>query len=110
MKDSFVPLDIEKIGQLSGGNVYKSVMIVGKRANQITHEIKEELSAKLAEFAPAYDNLDEVMENKEQIEISKAYERKPKATQVAMQEFLDEKIYFRDPHVIEEEATETEAD
>ncbi|MDX1908998.1 MAG: DNA-directed RNA polymerase subunit omega [Bacteroidia bacterium] len=96
MKDSFLPLDIHKIGQ-QGGNIYRAIVIVSKRANQITAELKEELSDKLAEFAPQYDNLDEVMENKEQIEISRFYERKPKSTQVAMEEFIRGEIYFRDP-------------
>ncbi|MDX2284439.1 MAG: DNA-directed RNA polymerase subunit omega [Bacteroidia bacterium] len=97
MKDQFLPLDVRKIGDLSG-NVYRSVIIVSKRANQITMDLKEELSQKLAEFAPAYDNLDEVMENKEQTEISKFYERKPKSTQTAMEEFLRGEVRVRDPH------------
>lgn len=97
MKGSFLPIDIKKVGDLSG-NLYKSIVITGKRANQITVDMKEELSQKLAEFAPTYDNLEEVMENKEQIEISRYYERKPKATQVAMEHWLDEEVYFRDPH------------
>jgi BioD-like phosphotransacetylase family protein len=97
MKDSFLPIDIKQVGDLSG-NLYKSIVIAGKRANQITVELKEELSQKLAEFAPTYDNLEEVMENKEQIEISRYYERKPKSTQVAMEHWLDKDVYFRDPH------------
>ena len=74
------------------------MVIVGKRANQITIDVKEELTQKLAEFAPAYDNLEEVMENKEQIEISRFYERKPKPTQVALEQFLEEEVYVKDPH------------
>ncbi|TAE56229.1 MAG: DNA-directed RNA polymerase subunit omega [Bacteroidetes bacterium] len=97
MKDSFLPLNIDKIGNMSG-NIYKSVVIMGKRANQVTEEIKAELADKLSEFAPAYDNLEEVMENKEQIEISRHYERKPKSTQTAAEEFLKGKVFFRDPH------------
>ncbi|MEM8886585.1 MAG: DNA-directed RNA polymerase subunit omega [Bacteroidota bacterium] len=100
MKD-FIPVDVPKVGEFSG-NLYKSLIIVGKRANQITLDIKDELTQKLAEFAPAYDNLEEVMENKEQIEISRFYERKPKPTQVALEEFLAEEIYYRDPHNFEE--------
>ncbi len=96
--NNFLPLDVQKIANLSGGNVYKSITIASKRANQITIEMKEELTHKLAEFAPAYDNLEEVMENKEQIEISRFYERKPKSTQVAIEEFLDEMVYWRDPN------------
>ena len=98
MKDKdFLPIDTHGLEDLSG-NIYKSVVIVGKRANQLTLEVKDELSQKLAEFAPAYDNLEEVMENKEQIEISRFYERKPKSTQVALEEFTSEKVYVRDPH------------
>ena len=96
MKD-FIPVDVPEVGAKSG-NLYRSLIIVGKRANQITLDIKDELTQKLAEFAPAYDNLEEVMENKEQIEISRFYERKPKSTQVALEEFLDGEIYYRDPH------------
>lgn len=94
---SFLPIDVQKLGSLSG-NIYRSVTIASKRANQVTLEIKDELTRKLAEFAPAYDNLEEVMENKEQIEISRFYERKPKSTQVALEEMMDEEIYWRDPH------------
>ena len=98
MKDSFLPIDVKRLGELSGGNVYRSLIVVGKRSNQITIDIKEELTGKLAEFAPAYDNLEEVMENKEQIEISRFYERKPKPTQVALEQFQDGEVFFRDPH------------
>jgi len=96
-EDYFLPVDVKAIGD-SVGNVYKSIIIMSKRANQLTSELKDELTQKLAEFAPAYDNLEEVMENKEQIEISRFYERKPKTTQVALEEFLENKIYYRDPH------------
>jgi len=65
-KDYFLPIDVKGLGDVSG-NVYKTVTIVSKRANQITLEIKDELTKKLAEFAPAYDNLEEVMENKDVI-------------------------------------------
>lgn len=94
---SFLPVDVPALG-VKAGNLYKALMIVGKRANQITLDIKEELADKLAEFAPAYDNLEEVMENKEQIEISKFYERKPKATQTALEEYFRNEVYVRDPH------------
>ena len=96
-KENFLPVDIQKVGNLSG-NIYKSLVIVSRRSNQVTLDLKDELTKKLAEFAPAYDNLEEVMENKEQIEISRFYERKPKATQVALEEFLDDEVYFRDPN------------
>ncbi|RMG21981.1 MAG: DNA-directed RNA polymerase subunit omega [Bacteroidetes bacterium] len=97
MKDSFLPVDIRSLGDKSG-NLYKSIIIMGKHANQLTLELKEELAHKLAEFAPAYDNLEEVMENKEQIEISRFYERKPKPTQVALEKFQQDQIYWRDPY------------
>ena len=79
------------------GNVYESVVIMGKRANQISAEMKEELSKKLQEFGTANDNLEEVFENDEQIQISRFYERLPKPTLIATQEFLEDKIYFRNP-------------
>ena len=78
-------------------NIYESIVVVSKRANQISVDIKEELNGKLAEFATNNDNLEEVFENREQIEISKHYERMPKATLIAMDEFLNDKIYFRNP-------------
>jgi DNA-directed RNA polymerase subunit K/omega len=76
-------------------NIYQTVMIVAKRANQISVEIKQELNRKLEEFAYYTDNLEEVFENREQIEISKFYERLPKPTLIALQEFLDDEIYYR---------------
>ena len=79
------------------GNVYESVVIMGKRANQISAEMKEELSKKLQEFGTANDNLEEVFENDEQIQISRFYERLPKPTLIATQEFLEDKIYSRNP-------------
>jgi DNA-directed RNA polymerase subunit K/omega len=79
------------------GNIYESIAILAKRANQISTEMKEELISKLQEFASHTDNLEEVFENREQIEISKYYERLPKPAAIAVQEFLDKKIYFRNP-------------
>jgi len=79
------------------GNIYESVVIIAKRANQISADIKQELSKKLSEFASTQDNLDEVFENREQIEISRYYEKLPKPTLMATQEFIDGKIYFRNP-------------
>lgn len=79
------------------GNIYESIAIIGKRANQISVEIKQELSKKLQEFASNTDNLDEVFENREQIEISRFYEKLPKPSLIATQEFIDDKIYFRNP-------------
>ena len=79
------------------GNVYESVAIIGKRANQISVEIKNDLSKKLAEFASYNDNLEEVFENREQIEISRYYEKLPKPTLIATQEYVEGKIYYRNP-------------
>src|SRR6059058_5696579 len=77
------------------GNLYLSIAIVGKRANQINVSIKEELHNKLEEFASHTDSLEEIHENKEQIEISKAYERMPNPALLATTEFMDDKIYYR---------------
>jgi len=77
------------------GNLYESIAIVAKRANQINIAIKEELHNKLEEFASHTDSLEEIHENKEQIEISKAYEKMPNPSILATQEFLEEKIYHR---------------
>lgn len=79
------------------GNVYESITIISKRANQISSEIKEELSGKLEEFTSHSDNLEEVFENREQIEISKHYEKMPKPSLLAINEFLEDKVYFRNP-------------
>lgn len=87
------------------GNIYESVAIIGKRANQISLEIKNELSKKLQEFASVSDNLDEVFENREQIEISRYYEKLPKPTLIATQEFIEGKVYYRNP-LKEKEAIE----
>jgi DNA-directed RNA polymerase subunit K/omega len=76
-------------------NIYESVAIISKRANQISAELKEELTGKLNEFASHTDNLEEVFENREQIEISKFYERLPKPVNIAIQEFTDDKVYHR---------------
>ncbi|MCF8358596.1 MAG: DNA-directed RNA polymerase subunit omega [Prolixibacteraceae bacterium] len=79
------------------GNIYETVMILGKRSNQIASELKEELNQKLSEFASYTDNLEEVFENREQIEISKFYERLPKPTLIATQEYVENGIYHRNP-------------
>jgi len=79
------------------GNVYEMINIIAKRANQISVEMKEELSKKLQEFATYTDNLEEVFENREQIEISRFYERLPKPVSIATQEYIQDKIYFRRP-------------
>ncbi|AEW01350.1 DNA-directed RNA polymerase subunit omega [Niastella koreensis] len=77
------------------GNVYESIAIIAKRANQINISLKEELHNKLEEFASHTDSLEEIHENKEQIEISRAYERMPNPALLATQEFFDDKIYYR---------------
>ena len=79
------------------GNIYESVAIIAKRANQISVEIKQELNKKLAEFASYNDSLGEVFENREQIEISRYYEKLPKPILLGTQEFVDGNIYWRDP-------------
>ena len=79
------------------GNVYESIAIMGKRANQISVEIKDELKRKLEEFSSSQDNLEEVFENREQIEISRFYERLPKPTLIAAQEFAEDQVYYRNP-------------
>ena len=79
------------------GNLYQSIVAVSKRSNQISSQIKEELTQKLQEFATSTDSLEEVFENREQIEISKHYEKMPKSTAIAMQELLEDKIYLRKP-------------
>ena len=78
-------------------NIYESVAIISKRANQISVQIKEDLSKKLAEFASYNDSLDEVFENREQIEISRYYEKLPKPSLLATQEFIEDQVYWRDP-------------
>lgn len=79
------------------GNVYESVVIMAKRSNQIAVELKSELNKKLQEFASYTDNLEEVFENREQIEISKYYERLPKPALIAVEEFINGNIYYRNP-------------
>ena len=77
------------------GNIYQTVSIISKRAIQVNREIKEELLAKLEEFATPSESIDEIFENSEQIEVSKFYERLPKGTLISIQEWLEDKIYHR---------------
>lgn len=79
------------------GNVYETVCIIAKRANQIAAEMKYDLEKKLQEFASLNDSMEEVSENREQIEISKYYEKLPKPTLIAAQEYTEHKIHFRKP-------------
>lgn len=78
-------------------NIYESTVILSKRANQINNILREELTQKLNEFASSTDNLEEIFENREQIEISKFYESLPKPPAISLQEFTEGKIYFRNP-------------
>jgi DNA-directed RNA polymerase subunit K/omega len=91
---SIITRDIEKIAGPTG-NIYESVVIISKRARQIAVNLKEELNGKLAEFATTVDNLEEIFENREQIEISRYYERMPKPTSTAIDEFLEGKLMYR---------------
>lgn len=77
------------------GNIYETVSIISKRANQIAAEMKSDLEKKLQEFATLNDNLEEISENREQIEISKYYEKLPKPTLIATQEYLEDKLAYR---------------
>lgn len=77
------------------GNIYEAIVAMSKRANQVSSELKEELTQKLQEFASSTDNLEEIFENREQIEISKFYEKLPKPVAIAMSEMLEEKVYMR---------------
>lgn len=94
IQSSIITRDTEKIADATG-NIYESVVVISKRARQISVNIKEELSNKLAEFATTVDNLEEVFENREQIEISRFYERMPKPTMTATEEFLEGKLNYR---------------
>lgn len=91
-----VTRDVRKL-EKDLGNIYQSVVIVSKRANQIGLEMKEELNNKLSEFISTTDNLEEVFENREQIEIAKYYEQLPKATLVSIHEFMNDQVYYRIP-------------
>ncbi|MCK5103921.1 MAG: DNA-directed RNA polymerase subunit omega [Cyclobacteriaceae bacterium] len=84
-------------------NLYESVAIISRRARQISAVVKEELSSKLAEFATTVDNLEEIFENREQIEISRYYERMPKSTVVATEEFLNGELTYRYPEEEEQQ-------
>lgn len=100
-KKSKVPVntvtrDIMELCQETG-NIYESVAIIAKRSNQISVEIKQDLNKKLAEFASYNDSLEEVFENREQIEISRYYEKLPKPTLLATEEFVEGNVYWRDP-------------
>ena len=88
--------DLIKLAEPTG-NIYETVAIISKRANQISVEMKHDLEKKLQEFASYNDNLEEVFENREQIEISRYYEKLPKPTLIAAQEFIEGKVYYKNP-------------
>jgi DNA-directed RNA polymerase subunit K/omega len=91
---SIVTRDASRIAEPTG-NIYKSIVVIGKRARQISTKAKEEINNKLSEFTTTVDNLEEIFENREQIEISRHFERMPKPSLVAVEEFLDGKVMFR---------------
>ena len=99
---SIVTRDVQKLAEKTE-NVYEAVAIISKRARQVSSNIKEELNGKLAEFASSVDNLEEVFENREQIEISKFYERMPKPSAIAIEEFAEDKVMYRYPEEGESE-------
>ena len=102
-ESSTVTRNMDEIEEVTG-NIYESCVVVSKRSDQLSVDLKEELINKLNEFASSADNLEEVFENREQIEISRFYERLPKTNAIALKEFLDDKVYFRMPADSSEEA------
>ncbi len=90
-KASLITRDLMKLSKPTG-NIYEAIVLIGKRSNQLSNTLKDELSNKLSDFATTVDNLEEVFENREQIEISKHYERMPKPTVIATEEFLDDEL------------------
>lgn len=100
---SLITRDITKM-EAPTGNIYESLVVISKRARQISVMVKEEIQEKLSEFATTVDNLEEIHENREQIEISRFYERMPKPSTIAVDEFLEGKVYFRraEPAALEE--------
>lgn len=94
--NSTITRDVRELDKTTD-NIYESIVIISKRANQISNNLKEELHGKLAEFASSNDNLEEIFENREQIEISKHYERMAKPSLIAVDEFLNDKVYYRNP-------------
>jgi len=94
--DNTVTRDMMKLSEETG-NVYETVRIIGKRANEIAVEIKQDLGKKLQEFSSSADSLEEIFENREQIEISRYFERLPKPTLIAAQDYLDHEVFYRNP-------------
>lgn len=95
-KADLITRDLDKLDAPTD-NIYETISVLSKRSRQLSARQKEELTQKLAEFATTVDNLEEIFENREQIEISKFYERMPKSTTVATEEFLEGKLMFRYP-------------
>lgn len=91
-----VTRDLVEMAQETG-NIYETVSVIAIRSNQIASEMRHDLEKKLQEFASLNDNLEEVSENREQIEISRYYEKLPKPTLIATQEYIDGKLYYRNP-------------
>jgi DNA-directed RNA polymerase subunit K/omega len=107
-----VTRDTHAIDQQVSGNLFEAIVVISKRSTQLGQEIKEELNSKLEEFTTVTDSLEEVFENREQIEISKHYERQPKAHSIAVKELEEGKVYFRMPteeELAAEEARQEEA-
>jgi len=104
---SIIVRDLVDISNISG-NIYKSLVIITKRSNQLARELKVELNQKLEEFASSTDSLEEIHENREQIEISKYYERMPNPVVLAIEEFIEGGTYFRDPELASEEEVSNE--
>jgi len=100
---STITRDVEFLDEETG-NIYKSIAAISQRADQISSEVKDELIAKLAEFASSTDNLEEIFENREQIEISKFYEQLPKPAMIAIQEYIEKKMFINDPIVSTEDS------
>lgn len=94
--ETTVTRDLSELSDVTS-NIYEAIVVASKRANQIGVKMKEELNSKLAEFATTTDNLDEVFENREQIEISKFYESLPKPNAIALHELANRETYFRNP-------------
>jgi len=94
--DNIITRDMIELGETTG-NVYETVRIIGKRSNEIAVDIKQDLGKKLQEFSSSVDSLEEIFENREQIEISKYFERIPKPTLIATEEFVQNEIYYRNP-------------
>jgi DNA-directed RNA polymerase subunit K/omega len=98
---SIITRNLADITTEAGNNVYEAISIISKRANQLSVTLKDELNEKLAQFATTVDNLEEVFENREQIEISKQYERQPKPTSLAIEEFINGELHFFTPEAEE---------